>query len=277
MFISDNASQLKLGHAVINDVWNDVTKSVDIQSYISNENIEWKFITEYAPWKGGYYERLVGLTKRALRKTMCTTKVTRVELVTLIVEIEATINYRPLTYVSDDINSGEILTPAHFLSVNNKIGCPDINVMSTPDQGIRTNILQAWKKGQNHLKRFWNLWINEYLPSLRERYNVKMKSIKGEVHRNPQIGEVVIVRDDALPRGKWKVAKILKLLESEVDGVARAVKLRLPSGRITQRPLRMIYPLECDNGVKKRIFTAKKFKPAYAIGKLFAILFKFTR
>ena len=79
-----------------------------------------------------------------------------------------------------------------------------------------------------------------------------MKSIKGEVHRNPQIGEVVIVRDDALPRGKWKVAKILKLLESEVDGVARAVKLRLPSGRITQRPLRMIYPLECDNGVEKR-------------------------
>ena len=34
-------------------------------------------------------------------------------------------NTRPLVYVGDDINSGEALTPAHFLGTNCKLGLPD--------------------------------------------------------------------------------------------------------------------------------------------------------
>ena len=67
LVISDNGSQLKLGNEIIDNIWKNATKDYDVQSYIANEKIEWKYITEYAPWQGGFYERLVGITKRGIR------------------------------------------------------------------------------------------------------------------------------------------------------------------------------------------------------------------
>ena len=94
--ISDYGSQLKLGYSVILKVWNTVVQSQDVQCYSANHGISWNFITEYSPWQGGFYERLIGVTKRVLRKTLGTAKVTSVELMTLITEVEAIVNTRPL-------------------------------------------------------------------------------------------------------------------------------------------------------------------------------------
>ena len=49
LVISDNGSQLKLGNEIIDNIWKNATKDYDVQSYIANEKIEWKYITEYAP------------------------------------------------------------------------------------------------------------------------------------------------------------------------------------------------------------------------------------
>ena len=249
LIISDNASQLKLGFSVIGKIWNSLVTHNDIQTYVANKAIQWKFITDYAPWKGGYYERLVGLTKRSLRKALGTIRTTNIELMTLIVEIEATINSRPLTYVDNDINSGTILTPGHFLSINSKVGVPDIEYGYTPDQESSSSIIESWKKGQVHLNRFWNIWLKEYLPSLRERTKIQMKSIKGEVDRKPRIGEIVIVKEEDMSRGKWKLAKVLSLIKSDVDDIARAAKLQLASRRIIKRPFKLLYPLEVDDEI----------------------------
>ncbi|CAC5363808.1 unnamed protein product [Mytilus coruscus] len=69
--ISDNASQFKLGSETIKSVWeNTIIKNEIVQNYMSSYGIQCKFITELAPWMGGFYERLVGLVKRCLRKTL---------------------------------------------------------------------------------------------------------------------------------------------------------------------------------------------------------------
>ena len=68
--ISDNAPQSKLGFSVIEEMWKDIRNSKDILSYFPNTHITWKVITEYAPWKGGDYERLIGLIKDSLRKAL---------------------------------------------------------------------------------------------------------------------------------------------------------------------------------------------------------------
>ena len=244
--ISDNGSQLKLGYSVIKKIWNSVVQSEDVQSYSADKGISWKFITEYSPWQGGFYERLVGITKRSLRKDLGTAKVTRIELTTLITEIEAIVNSRPLTYVENEIDSGMSLTPAHFLSINHKTGSHDIELSYTPDQDTGDHLLEIWKKGQDYLKNFWRCWLSEYLPSLRERYNVVMKAIKREVDRKPKIGEIVIVKEEGLPSGRWKIARVKNLTKSVIDGFERAAKLQFPSGRISNRPLRLLYPLEYE-------------------------------
>lgn len=85
-----------------------------LNEFVSYQGIQWRYIVELAPWMGGFYERLIGLTKRALRKTIGTKCLTQRQLVTVLTEVEAVINTRPLVYVDDDINSSVILTPMHF-------------------------------------------------------------------------------------------------------------------------------------------------------------------
>ena len=86
----------------------------DVLSYAANEGIKWKFIVGLAPWMGGFYERLVGLVKRTLKKAIGKASLTNEQLLTILKEAEAVINARPLVYIGDDIQSLIALTPAHF-------------------------------------------------------------------------------------------------------------------------------------------------------------------
>ena len=75
-----------------------------------------------------------------------------------------------LVYVGDDVNSTLTLTPAHFLSQNPHIGVPVMDtegVGNDPDYQAQLSsrewLLATWKKGQEHLNQFWDIWSNEYL------------------------------------------------------------------------------------------------------------------
>ena len=246
MIISDNANQFKLGNSVIDKIWGNIISHTDVQSYISNEGIKWKFVIDYAPWKGGFYERLVGITKRSLKKSLGRSKVNEQQLSTVLVETEAVINRRPLVYVENDINS-RALTPADFLTMNYYAGIPDIEIDYSPEETSGEKLLKIWKRGQDLLNYFWKVWSTEYLQSLREKHTLKMKAIKGEVQREPKVGEIVIVKEEGIPRGSWKLAKIQSLIYSEVDDVPRAASLISSSGRNFKRPFRLLYPLENTN------------------------------
>ena len=83
--------------------------------------IRWNFTAALAPWQGGFYERLVGMVKRHLKKVTRRKHFTLEQLVTLLTEIEAVLNSRPLTYVYKDLGSGIVSTRSHFLVSIRKI------------------------------------------------------------------------------------------------------------------------------------------------------------
>ena len=114
--ISDNASQFKIASDVINKLWRQILSGNDVLSYAANEDIKWKYIVELAPWMGGFYEQLIGLVKRSLRKAIEKLCLTYEQFLTILKEVEAIINSRPLVYIDDDINSNISLTPSHFLT-----------------------------------------------------------------------------------------------------------------------------------------------------------------
>ncbi len=99
--ISDNAKQFKLSSDTMKLIWSSVTESDEVQNYASNKDIKWTFITELAPWKGGFYERLVGLVKRALRKTIGRKLLSVEQMSTFIKESEAVCELTALVYIGD--------------------------------------------------------------------------------------------------------------------------------------------------------------------------------
>lgn len=84
-------------------------------TYQKSEFSPWQFNIERAPWWGGVFERMARMTKRCLKKMMGRAKLTYDELTTLVIEVEAVVNSRPLTYVSTD-DFEQPLTPAHLLT-----------------------------------------------------------------------------------------------------------------------------------------------------------------
>jgi len=114
---------------------------------------------ELAPWMGGFYERLVRITKRVLRKTLGANYLTVIQLYTLLTETEAVVNSRPLVYVSDDDNK-HVLVPNDFLTMNPnnvmyvsdtteeyKEYLPNVTVSSAE------KLLTVWKRGQQKLEK----------------------------------------------------------------------------------------------------------------------------
>ncbi|XP_062573876.1 uncharacterized protein LOC134235746 [Saccostrea cucullata] len=249
--ISDNGAQFKHASLLLDKSWERVTSDSDVQSYIANEEIQWQFIVELAPWMGGFYERLVGFVKRCLRKTIGKLCLTNEQMRTMLAEAEAVVNSRPLVYIGDDINSNITLTPAHFLTLNPKIGFQDSENFDPMDpdyvpvaSSVNT-LLAIWKKGQRLLDTFWKTWRDEYLLNLRERTSYKLKGKRIQDNRPVQIGDFVLIKED-LPRGSWKIGRICDLTMSQ-DGQYRSGKVMLPNKRTLNRPLNLLYPIECTD------------------------------
>ena len=94
-----------------------IVKSQEVQRYLSNKRVTWKFIVKKTPWWGGFWERLIQSVKRSIKKTIGRTSLNYDELNTLVVEVESLINSRPLTYINDDEESiSHPLTPFRLIS-----------------------------------------------------------------------------------------------------------------------------------------------------------------
>ena len=253
--LSDNAKHFKTAKKVLDDIWKNVITSDRVTDFSTNKGIEWKYIVDLAPWMGGLYERIVRLTKRALRKTIGNQCLTEKQLVTILAEVESVVNSRPLVYIDNDINSSIVITPSSFLSLSHRHFVPDYMTETDTDfqvtqkSNTAQQILERWKTGQKYLNQFWHIWSKEYLLSLRERNQSMLKQPRKSVMQAPQVGDVVLIREN-LPRGQWKVSKISKLIKGK-DNVIRSAKVMLPSRRCLHRALKLLYPIECPDNENK--------------------------
>ena len=79
--------------------------------------------------------------------------------------------------------------------------------------------------------------------TLRETLPLTHKKTKSQILRHPKIGEIVIVKDDNLPRKAWKLAQIKDYIFSR-DGHIRSAVIRLPSKNLVSRAINHLYLLE---------------------------------
>jgi len=237
VMMSDNASTYMSAAGELTAL----LQSDNLATSLGIHGVLWKFIPKKAPWFGGFWERLIGLTKSCLKKVLGRSHVSLPVLQTIIVEIEAVLNNRPLTYTSSDLSDPVPLTPAHLLYGRSITRLPhdyDSTDLSDPDYG--QDLLQMKAKTQAHLmKCFQSRWRHEYLTSLREFHRTS-----GNNHQQIKVGDIVTVHDDG-PRVNWRLAVVTKLLVGG-DGLTRAAEIRTSTGT-TNRPISKLFPLEVNS------------------------------
>ena len=145
---------------------------------------------------------------------------------TLMTEVEAIVNSRPLTL--EDINNPESmpLTPNHLLTLKPKVVMPPPGVFQKGDLYCR----KRWRVVQHLANIFWNRWRKEYLQSMQTR------SKWTEQKRNFETGDVVLLKDQDAIRNRWPMGVIVNTFPGE-DGLVRTVEVRIASGSVLKRPI----------------------------------------
>ena len=130
--------------------------------------------------------------KYHLKRVLAGVKMTFEEYSTLLTQVEACLNSRPLTPLSGEEDGCDALTLGHFL-----IGRP-LEVLPDPAFSYRSiTLLRRWHLCQNLLRHFWQRWSTDYLSHLRQ-YTKWHKPFS-----NLSIGDVVVDWIDPYYLGPW--------------------------------------------------------------------------
>ena len=214
-----------------------VFTSQENQSFCAERGIRWKFNLDGAPWWGGFWERLVGMVKSCLKKSIGRERLSFSELLTVLFEVENVLNNRPLCFVYDDDKS-EVLTPNCLLYGRNLLTCNKV----VEEVELNENV-DLWERKctvQKVLEEFWLVWHREYLDGLREQ---SCKSL-GRGATEIKVGDVVVIGEDVVPRHRWRLGIVVELLKSS-DGCVRGAKVKVGKTRnIIKRPVNRLYPTE---------------------------------
>ena len=197
-------------------------KATAVKRFMLLQGIKQNFILPLSPWWGGFYERLVRSVKTCLKKTLGKSFLTFEELQTVLCEIEASINNRPLAYVSDD-DLDDALTPYHLIHGRN------ISKPSEAIDFIPATDVENCKRRQHHvlkvLRDCWTRFRSTYLNELRQ-INLYRKCRSND-SRHASVGDVVLIMEDKPSvRTEWRMGKVIEFVKGRDDQV-RGAKLKV--------------------------------------------------
>ncbi|XP_050293812.1 uncharacterized protein LOC126734295 [Anthonomus grandis grandis] len=201
-----------------------------LTEYINNEGISWSFIPPHSPHFGGLWEAGVKATKHHLKRVAGNAVLTFERFYTLLVQIEAVLNSRPLSPLSADPSDYAPLTPSHFL-----IGRPVMMVPEADYTELPENRLSHFEQIQRLQQHFWRRWSLEYISELQQR--LKWRTNYDQLN----IGDLVVVKKDNLPPCKWLLGRIDHLHPGK-DGISRVASIKTRKGLI-KRSFAKICPL----------------------------------
>ena len=114
-----------------------------------------------------------------------------------------------------------MLTPNHLIFSHILGTLPDSEVDSADEDTDEGKYMKYTQTRQQHL---WNRWEKEYLTNLRKLHEMGTRGSS-----KPEIGEVVLIKEEQTNRRKWKLGRVLSLTEGR-DGMTRGATIRVISG-----------------------------------------------
>jgi hypothetical protein len=205
-------------------------ESTQIANLLANDGTTWKFNPPSAPHFGGKWEAGVKSVKFHLRRVIGEASLTYEEFSTLLIQIEAVLNSRPLCPISDDSTDVTALTPGHFL-----IGAALTSVPEPALSDIVLSRLSRWQLLRQMLEAFWSRWSAECLQRFHAigKWHQPSDAIK--------VGSLVLLTDERYPPAKWPLARVTELHPGP-DGLTRVVTVKTATSSL-KRPVVKLCPL----------------------------------
>ncbi|XP_072400337.1 uncharacterized protein [Diabrotica undecimpunctata] len=218
---SDNASNFLGARNQLKELY-DFFMGTDvlptIKELAASTLIEWKFIAPRSPHHGGIWEAAIKSCKYHLVRMMGNNIFTFEELTTILAQIEAVLNSRPLCPLSDSQTDFSFLTPAHFLIGSSMTSYSEKDISTKSE-----NSLSLWQKCSKIQQHFWKCWSRDYLNRLQNKPKWFLPQ------ENIKVDDLVLLIDDNAPPLKWPLARVIETLPGK-DGRVRTVKLRTKDG-----------------------------------------------
>ncbi|KAJ8723327.1 hypothetical protein PYW08_003239 [Mythimna loreyi] len=244
---SDNGTNFVGANKVMQEEYEQLKQAFGDSFYneIAEMDIEWHWNCPSWPSAGGLWERSIRSLKQHLKRVVADQALTFEEYSTILAQIEAGLNSRPLCPISEDIDDLDFLTPAHFLT-----GRAGLTLIETASDA-RTR----WHLTNKIFQDLWRRWKTEYLSQL----SVRNKWLKPK--SNIKIGNMVTIHDDNFPSGKWPVGRVVEVHQGK-DGFVRVVTLKTKNGLIKRPIIKLsILPIEQEEEEKEAEEQSKKAKP----------------
>lgn len=197
--------------------------------------VKWHFITPSAPHQGGLWESAVKAMKHHLRRVVGQQKLTSTDLHTLLAQISAVLNSRPLTALTDDPDDLNFLSPGHLIN-----GRPLKQLFGERIDETPKNALRRYEITQHMSQSFWKQWHQIYLNELQQRP-------KWQIARdNLKVGNLVLIKDENAAPTFWATGRVTQTFPG-TDGFVRNVELRVAGkNRKIMRPVQKLVLLPLD-------------------------------
>nr|XP_036678469.1 uncharacterized protein LOC118879675 isoform X1 [Drosophila suzukii] len=227
----DNATNFVGSSRLLQEMASDVRSTLG--TYGVHHQVEFVFIPPLSPHFGGLWEAAVKSAKHLFLRAVGHALLKEDEVQTILVEVEAVLNSRPLVADSSNPNDGEAITPAHILVGTTLAALPPGSAPPHPDDDLTH--LQRWQLISAIKRRFWRDWSRDYIAGLQQR----VKWTKESANLLP--GTIVVIKEDNLPPQKWLLGRVTEVTHGS-DGKVRVALVKTKQG-VYKRSVHHLAPL----------------------------------
>jgi len=195
----------------------DNIEDEQIREFLLSQSCDYITNFPHASHQGGVWERQIR-TLRSVFNSLLSAQGSQLDdegLRTLFCEASNIVNSRPLTMDTvNDPNSPLPICPNNLLTMKSNVILPPPGEFQNADGYSR----KRWRRVQFLADAFWQRWRKEFLSQMQQRQKWTKKV------RNLQVGDIVLIVDDDVPRCQWKLGKVHEVF-ADSDGLIRKVKI----------------------------------------------------
>ncbi|KAL6490189.1 hypothetical protein MHYP_G00005340 [Metynnis hypsauchen] len=230
---------------------NELTKTLKevdkdrLTAYLAEKQCDFTMNVPDASHMGGVWERQIRTVRSVLSWVLSQSagRLDDASLRTFFYEAMSIVNSRPLT--TDNINDPkglEPLTPNHLLTMKACVPLPPPGKFVAEDLYAK----KRWRRVQYLTEQFWGRWRKEYLT------NITLRQRWQSPRRNVKIGDIVIVKEEGIPRNDWRLGRVLDVCKDE-DGLVRKATIQMGNRKLGKDRQQFINPTILERPIHKLV------------------------